>query len=253
MWGTLIGVSVILFIFVGVIEFASTPYTMHRISVEDMDLLSTKLHYETPPFAITEFALRESAMAFTHLVEKLQTANVTFWLVKSSLLGFARHGGRVPWCPRFEIAVLHADLARLVALRADVEHSGLYQLHSTSRGYVLFRRREFGLPSIAFVHIDIMKETDIEVALCTPLDELSQCSFEDSYRYRREVFRTESVFPLAGPSAFQVAPDIVLYVRTPNQPDKCLSTLYGPDWTTTVAQSPWVHVTGSHTIWRRLF
>jgi hypothetical protein len=89
-----------------------------------------------------------------------------------------------------------------------------------------------------------------ELSICTPLDELNACSYEDSHTRRGEVFDVMDVLPLK-PTPFEH-----LELNIPQHPEKCLNQLYGEDALTQVRGVPhitWINNPKNRAILDRLF
>lgn len=268
--GIVIVVVLVVLSIVTVIVAVNTPYTNTRLSLCQADQLchlgtgtrlSLNFKDQKRPYLVhTDVQVKLNEL-FTKLMLAFEKHDINSWLVKSSLLGYVRHGGRVPWCDKFEIAIWHDELSKLVGLRDELERSSDHVLQSDAHGYRFSCKNTARFP---FVSINLMKETDIEVAVCTPLDELSACSYSDSYQRRREVFATDIIKPLqaikfklnvtSSPplevSQYSVNEEVEkteVNVNVPHEPERCLDVLYGPDWSTTVTQSKFIHFNNSYT------
>lgn len=174
-----------------------------------------------PSLVLTETHHTQLKAMLDRLVTVCTAHNVTLFAVKRTLLAAVRDHELPRWHTCCEMAILHDDLPKLVSLRNELEatlHGAALSLTQHRHGYRLSTKNFQRYPVI---YIDVLKESNFELAICTPLDELSMCSFADSHLRRTEIFTTEHIFPL------QKVPfgDIEIYIAA--APEHCLNKLYG--------------------------
>lgn len=156
-------------------------------------------------------------------------SNVEFWLTKSSLLGAVRHQGLIPWHPRIHLGFSHDDLAKVVGLRSVFESGGEYLFQTKIDGYRLVTKNFSRFPEICFTVFSVKSD---EVSICTPLTELLECSYNDSFRYREQVFDVIDVFPLVS------LPFEHLSILAPHHPIECVEQMYGSNFMHQIDHAP---------------
>jgi hypothetical protein len=231
-----------------VVVAISSPFTFSRITATEIEhTLPGSMRFKVKPYTLQVVVQKQLDGLFVKLCASLNRHGIGFWVVKSTLLGLMRHKQRIPWCDVYEIAIMYDDLPRLVSLRMELEQSEEFRLLSTPTGYTFALRGVVPYPAVT---IDIMQQTDIEVSVCTPLDELGNCSFTHAYDRRRDVFPTSTIMPLSCGVDFKVVhipESTTVKVNVPYHPERCLEVLYGPDWRTEVRQGSWPFVWNRYT------
>ena len=160
-------------------------------------------------------------MDILKMTTRLMTTNeITFWAVDSTLLGAVRHNGFIPWSTDITFAIEHRNMGRLISLRTGIESYG-YLLITTSSGYNIVARNASHFP---ILHIMMMSVRNSEVCICSPLTELNECSFNDTYVHRRKIFSVGDVFPLQSVT-FE---DVVINI--PKNAEFCLDIMYPMGW-----------------------
>lgn len=159
--------------------------------------------------------------AFARLDKLCQVSYVDMWACSSSLLGTIRHQGFVPWQPCLHLGFHFDDLPKVVSMRYSLEDGTDWLLIKGKNGYYYAQNNFFHFPRI---QLDIFNIRDDEVALCSPLDELLQCTYSDSFLYRKEVFDTTDVFPLVKMKFEDTM------INVPKNADTCLQQLYGKEY-----------------------
>jgi hypothetical protein len=242
-----------------VLVSVNTPYTTEHYCSDE---IRSMLDDEEGPYQIKQTVADELSVLFKTLTLKLSENKITWWVVRSTLLASERHGGMMPWTDRLEIAVLHDDLVKLVGMRKDLQESSARVKNSKlacfRNGYRYGTDMGSGI-IFPYVNIDLLKATDIEMSLCTPLDELSECSFSDAYTRRREVFTKETVIPLQQDVPFALLraatypamlgsneskdnDDDFVLINIPAKPQQCVDVLFGGDAMTQIKQKRGVHL-----------
>jgi hypothetical protein len=169
-----------------------------------------------------------------YILEKLlRTENIQFWAVNRTLLGTVRHGGRIPWDDKIELAVSNADLKRFVNMRKILQQEHLYKLVRDENGY-----RFMAVAGYPYIKIHIMGSTGSDIAICTPHNELGECSYRDSQTRQREVFTENIMFPLVVLPYTLEHKNVVIYMPCAHDYETCLITLFGKNWETTETCPP---------------
>jgi hypothetical protein len=160
------------------------------------------------------------------LLTKFREESIDLWATRSTLLGTLRHQGLVPWHPVVHLGFSHGDLAKVVGMRGELEKDGLWTLEKRPEGYRFYKNGTFS--RFPYITLTIFSVREDELALCTPLDELLECSWRDSYLRRTEIFDVSDVFPL-GEALFEG-----MIIKIPKNYDSCLTQLYGEKYNTEV-------------------
>lgn len=240
----LVVVSIVAILIVTIGLLVGTPYDNHRLSELEMKALGEDviLRNTRPPFPILSSVQNELNTMMMLMVEVFDEKEIEFWLAKSTLLGCVRHGQLLPWGDKIEICVHHEDLSKLVSSREKIEESGDFKLANGSHGYFIQKKGRF-VP-YPFIQINIMKRTEHETSICTPMDELVECSFADSHKRRNEIYLNETLFPLA--SETMTIGTTTINVKIPRDSERCLTILYGENWKS-VYQRNNIHLNNSFT------
>jgi hypothetical protein len=157
----------------------------------------------------------------TDLLDQFTQHGITYWATETTLLHAILFHEWTNFADTITFAVMKADLAPLLRLRPLLEQNGKAKLMHTSHGYIYCKNNLSHYPCI---DIRIMSECNGEIALCTPTNELSDCTFDDSIARRREVFPTMLIFPL---SQVTVSGRVI---PIPADSEKCLQALFGLEW-----------------------
>lgn len=234
----------ILGLFIATLCFVTSPYSFKKIDIAKDPIMThaitgerVSLDFQNVPFRLKP-SLQEAQMdLLLHFSCCMKDAQIPFWAVKSTLLATIRHARLIPWDDRICVAILHQDLSKLVRIRARLEQNAcMAKLRVTKHGYVFAATNMTHFPCI---EIDIMKTKDHEVSICTPTDELGECSFQDSFLRRREVFATNMVFPL------RMSKIDTIDIAVPQNAEQCLDILYNKQWKTISLWSLWKLVSHS--------
>jgi len=234
----------VLGIFIALFCFLTSPYTMRKIDVAHDTALThattgarVDLNYTGVPYALKPSLQTAQLDLLRFFVNTLREQNIRCWAVKTTLLASVRHARLIPWEDHLSLAILHDELPMLVKLRTKLEHGGTALLKAGKHGYLYCANNIAQFPCI---DIDLMKQREHEVNVCTPTDELGGCSFQDSFLRRREVFSTEMVFPL------RPAKIDTIDILVPRRAEECLDILYNKQWQTAPLWSNWkffIHTT----------
>ena len=233
-----LGVMFVLLTILMVIVGMYTPFS----STDRITANSTQFTFgkDPKPYPLSQFQITKNMpllkpgiqediqTLFVNVVGWLNDHKIQYWLVRSTMLAAVRHHSLMPWHDNISIAVEHKDMAKLVGIRAMIETKGKYTFRSVSDGYHFSQKNFIGFP---FVSVFIAKVVDKELVACTPLSELGQCTFTDSHNRRREIYDTKDVFPLRKTTLNGIE------VNVPVNAEKCLDTLFGKDWRTTVQRN----------------
>ena len=176
---------------------------------------------EVPQLLLLKRDTFHDMMDILKMTLRLMTANeITAWAVDATLLGAVRHAGFIPWCPDIMLAIEHRDMGRLISLRGLIEGYG-HLLLTTKSGYDIVARNASYFPVL---HITLMSVRNNEVCICSPLTELNECSFNDTYIHRRKIFNVSDVFPLQSVQFEDT------YINVPKNVEFCLDIMYPMGW-----------------------
>jgi hypothetical protein len=175
------------------------------------------------PYPIKPEIRQKQIDLITHFITILQPTDIRYWITESTLLACILFRSFLPWQDTIHFAMMKQDLPKLLQLRPQLEKQGSFlgKLIHHKHGYKFCFDNLVQYPCI---DIRIMAECNGEIALCTPTNELAECTFDDSLYRRREVFPTLSIFPLSETAFCNTK------VKICAQAEKCLQILYGPFW-----------------------
>jgi hypothetical protein len=205
-----------------------SPYSNDCISNEYMlrsiqHNLPTNLKFSNNclPLQVKESVLSDLVSMYSLVSELFIRQHITFWAVGETLLGARLVNGILPWRDRLELAVSFDSNQhkKLVSLRPTLLEYG-YVLRKTSNSYRLCKKNWSSFP---FIEINLMSERNFEMAVCSPLTELNECTYADSHFRRREIFEMSDIFPLTS----MVFEDLTIPV--PKHTDTCLKIMYGTE------------------------
>jgi len=219
-------------LFIGLIVlsilFVTSPFTWDKLNPgTDTSLThavtgdAVNIPFKEVPHVLKRSIRTKQMELLESLTNCLRDNNCPYWAVKSTLLATIRHGQLIPWDDAISIAILHDNLRNLVHLRPTLEQSGAALLKHGKHAYYYCANN---LAQYPYVEINIMQPKEHEISVCTPTDELGQCSFADAFRRRHEVFPRESVFPLRATTLGSAT----MYV--PQKAEECLTVCFGENW-----------------------
>ena len=175
------------------------------------------------PLATTQ-DIQESLVSMLGSVrEVLHDQGVTFWAVGHTLFGCHVASGLLPWVDSVELGFFfdRKEHVRLLSCRPALQEAGL-QLTKRRNTYRITRK------GYCFPYVDmwLMAERESEVAVCTPLSELNECTFRDSYHHHVRNHDMAHVFPLK-PGQFEG-----LAIPLPSDPEACIRSHFGDNFRT---------------------
>ena len=173
------------------------------------------------PLATTQH-VQESLMSMLGSVQEiLDSCRLTYWAVGHTLYGAQFTNGLLPWVDSIELGFLfdREEHTKLVGSRPSFHEAGLDLLRRRNVYRVVKKGSCF-----PFIDLWMMAEKEGGVAVCTPLSELNECTFLDSYRFRRRMYEKEHVFPLQS-GMFEG-----WYVPMPAEPESCIQVHYGENY-----------------------
>lgn len=181
------------------------------------------------PLATTQ-GVQESLVSMMGSVQDiLCSSGLTYWAVGHTLYGAHFASGLLPWVDSIELGFMfdQKEHAKLVGSRPALLESGL-QLTKLKNTYRITKKGS----CFPFIDLWMMAEKEGEVVVCTPLSELNECTFLDSYRFGSRTYETAHVFPL------QMSKFEGWNVPLPSEPEACLRAHFGEhyevvDWADT--------------------
>lgn len=216
-------VCLFLFFMSPYVPFRKMDVVREPVLTHAVDGKSVNLTFQNIPYLLKPSVQTLQLELLSNLTDFLQHAQCSFWAVKSTLLAAVRHGQLIPWDDMVCVAILHDDLHTLVHLRPEMEKTGKFLLKYHRHAYYFCANNYAQYPC---VEINIMQPKDHEISVCTPLDELGGCSFQDSFLRRREICNKDAVFPLKYITFANMSLPI------PNHAEECLRVAFGSDWDT---------------------
>ncbi len=236
-------VALAISLLIAVLMFATSPYSFNKADCLKPDAQFFMTHTTSGAQVNLNYAssnlvphmlkpnVRNAQMdLLTRLTRVLTQSRIEHWAVKTTLLAAVRHGQLIPWDDTISIAILHDKFVEFVSLRPKLTAEAKTLLIATKHGYLFCVNNATRFPCI---EICLMKKKDHEVSICTPTDEIAQCSFQDSFLRRREVYTTDKVFPL------QVANIGSVAICIPNKARECLDVYCGKGWETDPLWNRW--------------
>jgi hypothetical protein len=178
---------------------------------------------DVKPCVLKEHVRYSQRRLIDDLVTQLEQAGITYWATETTLLYAILFEDWTDFADNITFAVLKRDLPQLLQARNTLEQNGHAKLLHTTHGYTYCKNNVARYPCI---DIRIMSECEGEIALCTPTNELAECTFEDAILRRREVFPKAMIFPLAQTKIGDRT------IPTPAESEKCLQILFGLEWNT---------------------
>ena len=177
---------------------------------------------ETSSYYIMKQPIAEKLIRMYKKIQQyLSAKNVDVWAVRSTWLGTVRHDGLIPWKPHIELAFSQENIARVVSIRDELENDDL-RLIKTIDGYVVCEKNSFSrFPNVI---LNIMHVRNDEVAVCSELDELGNCTYSRSAQKRVVIFDVKDVFPLKD-SIFEG-----MSIKIPQNVENCLVQMYGKNF-----------------------
>lgn len=174
------------------------------------------------PLKLKKEIRTEQIQLLNHFTDCLEQAGISFWATKTTLLAAVKFGKLFPWDDKITVAILHSDLAKLSEIRPKLE-KGVFgaKLVSGKHNWIYYKDNVSQFPNI---EIAVMNIRFHEVSVCTPTNALGECSYQDSFTRRKEVFPTNYVFPLTKVN-FGTS-----FIFIPVNAKECLTLLYGPKW-----------------------
>ncbi len=221
---------VVLFIFVcfGFLLYLliTSPYTFELLNEKSGFLTTHKFFSGQLPFLLKEPIQTKQLQLFKDLIRILNENQIDYWLVESTLLAFHLFKQLMPWEDKVTIAILHKDLHKLVSLRPILEKSTKTKLVANRIGYSYCENNLSQYPNI---DIQILDEVDNNIKLCTPLNELGECQYEDVYQ--RQWFGKGLEYPKSTIFPLKKIPleGTDLELNIPADVTKCLHVIYGKD------------------------
>ncbi len=217
--------------------FLLSPYSCKRINEKNTEFathIGTGEKIDSEILLHAPFSLKASIQTtqmdlLSHFAQTLTEAKIPFWAINTTLLATVRYGQLMPWDDTISFAVEDDHFREFFLLRAKLEHRGLALLVAGKHGYTYCSNNIARFPRI---DITLMKRKDHEVSICTPTDEVRECSFQDSFLRRREVFAIDMVYPLQQSTIGTIS------IFIPNKPTECLDTRFGKQWN---AIPPWTN------------
>lgn len=173
------------------------------------------------PFAVKQSVLEKLIGMYSILSELLTKAEISFWAVNETLLGVELFSGVLPWKETLELGIAFNPQShrRLVGLRSSLYDQGL-ALVKLPCGYRVCCQGLFQFP---YISLTLLSERNAELAVCSPLTELNDCTYSDSHLKRREIFEVSQVLPVAQ-KLFEG-----LQIPVPKNSVQCLQVRFGPN------------------------
>ncbi len=213
-------VAVMLFL----VLYYSSPYTNDRVKRLffyqgfQFTLPPSVRFHPCPPLAVQPRVSKELLEMSECISGLFESRNIQYWATGHTLLGQHFVQGPLPWRDKLEFAVRYdaAQHRELLKLRNVLETMG-YVLVKFSGGYRLSKKNVLYFP---YINIFLVSSWNRDVAVCTPLSELNECTFADTHRLVGSVSDSSSVFPLKlGVFANHT-------ISIPNQPQKVLQKMF---------------------------
>jgi len=228
-------------IIISFILFVVSPFSFHKLNTSQNSTFCTHLGtgakadidtgtIQHPPFLLKASVQSSQMDLLAHFSQTLSEAKIPFWAVNTTLLAIITFGNLLPWDDSISIALEDDYFREFCGLRSKLENRGQALLLAGKHGY---RYCMNNIPRFPFIDISLMKRNNHEVSICTPTDEIRECSFQDSFTRRREVFSIHNVFPLKSMTLG------TLLISVPNNPIECLETRFGKNWKTLPTWSNW--------------
>ena len=218
----------VLFSIVYLLSFLCSPFSVEPVSRKYQILgrdrrLPDDLRFVggEVPLATTQNVQERLVSMFGNVRDILTDGGVTFWAVGHTLYGAHLTSGLLPWVDSIELGFFFdaKEHARLIDCRPALQEAGL-QLLRRKNSYRISQKGT----SFPYVELWLMAEREGEVAVCTPLTELNEPTFRDSYTFRRRNYDIAHVFPLKS-GRFEG-----WGIPLPADPSSCLCTHFGENY-----------------------
>lgn len=182
--------------------------------------------HKSPPLMVQACVLEELTSMYSLVAQLFSDNSILFWAIGDTLLGAVLVKGVLPWRDRLELAVAFdpAQQRKLIELRPEFLDHG-YILVKTDHSYRLCKNNWSKFP---YIELTLMSQRSQEMAVCSPLTELNECTYADSHTRRREIFELTSIFPLEQRQFEDME------IPVPREAEQCLKLLYGPEALTLV-------------------
>ena len=159
---------------------------------------------------IVNHPIQESVISMLSVVTQvLRKAEVTHWATGTTLHACVTTGNLFPWedCAHLAVWFSHQQHRRLVSTRPVLKEIGL-ELVKNKHSYRIFSSRTsypyievwLFMPKEGTVSVNPSGYTSTgtgdEIVVCTPLDELNEPTFADSYVHRRLAIADGDLLPL---------------------------------------------------------
>ncbi len=214
-----------------------SPYSFDKLQQGEFVNERTIFKDGNIPFLLKQETQLNQKLMFKDLIQCFNENKFDYWITESTLLGTIQYSKLMPWEDKISINILHKDLYKLVSLRPTLERNGKSKLISTKNGYLYCENNIYRYPCIDIFIID---EVVGEMKLCTPLNELGQCQYDDSLT--RSSYPKDWIFPLQKTICEEIE------VLIPNQSDKCLNLYFGKDYQNQIKGSKYAPIWNKMTL-----
>jgi hypothetical protein len=202
------------------------------------------LRADRDPFMLKPDVHNEIKSIIAILVKTCKDTGVHIWATNDTLLGAVRHNGVMPWCDRSTFGFLNVDREQLIGCRERFEREG-YRLDLVSDGYVLCVDNFARYPSC---RLTAFADRSDELLVCSPLNELGQCTFGHAVNRRLEIHDTSNILPTINLKFEDFT------VPCPVKAEECLDQQYSPavlgaghGWRSYVDVSMYQHLNNDYT------
>lgn len=155
--------------------------------------ISEKLAYPRGKPRLLKKTVLDAQLEIYHYAQKLfASLDMTYWAITGTWIGAERHGGLIPWDDDIDVAILHEQVPKLWDALPKIREDG-YDLLTRGGAIKLVPRKFVPFP---FIDMVVMKEDDLVMKLCYPLDEKQNCTFDKSKEWPKEVYPVSRIFPL---------------------------------------------------------
>lgn len=179
----------------------------------------------TQPFLLKPSIIQLKNELILDFITQLEEYNITYWLTGYTLASVYLWHELAPWDDVMQIMIPFSEKKKLVGARKMLEHRGKYTLAAKNHfqgGYSFF----FSSKGYPIIDIDFVEEKDNMIAVCTPLDETYECTFDDAHK--TDIFNIPDIYPLA--TCTLLCGEREIQVKIPHLTNTYLDQQLGTNW-----------------------